>query len=859
VRHHTEYQIYGTDLPFLGRRAQLEHLAMELQKAAQTRSARCVHISGPGGLGKSRVTSEFVSALLNQGHEIRSYWTSFSHRKLDPGFAPLTQIIRQHFGIRAEDKDILARDKLVSGLVELVEGSRLNDAAHLLGALLQLPFAFEFGEVDKGDLSKFMERAYQTCLNLVLLDNSPVVLVIDNIDAASNTISEWFPALTASLAQAPILIVLIGQDPGQIPELPEAFTRGEPITLDPMSDEEILGVIGGFLGCAPGTLDPSLADMVSSRAIGNPRNVEQLIRFFIQSRVITPSQDGWTVSPRRLQEVEVPPDMRGVARERIQTLPPAEREVLEAAAVLGSPFWLTGILSMMEATTPIDPHDTSPWFVNTLSQLREKLQVLSDLEMVSESDGSALRGEEEFIFVSPYERREVLEMLPPDRRNLLHRLAAQWMARTEPNEPSIWNLAISRQFHDSGSCIGEARHLVLAANHARRAFNNTLAVRLYETAIQLMDVDQGALKLEACAKLAWTHRMMGKTDSASFLYRECLRLARVLDDKNEVARVINQMGSLEMDEGHYERAHEALTESLSLYQDLRNLAGVASVRDDLGQLLWHVGAKNAYEEATSQFEQSLALRQELGDERAVARCLTQLGHMNLLRGNLRMAEERYRSALELRRKTGDVRGQAVSMNGLACLFHERGDHKRAIHIWQEVERLSRSVGDQALRAMAHINLAEVNLKLGLHENALNDLKRAEQITQESMNVRVFGHAQRVGAELAIAMGDLDMAEARCKRAMEAAKSSGNRSLTAIALTSRASLRTVQFESGEDHRGTQAEEDLESAISLFEEMGDTVELERSLLVLLQLLRLQQRSEDVQQVEARLTHLQSRTDL
>lgn len=850
------YQIYGTSLPFQGRRSELEHLARELQVAAREGKARAIQLTGPGGLGKSRLAQEFIDALVNQGHDIRSYWTSFSHRKLEPGFAPLTQIIRQHFGIRTEDKDDLARDKLVSGLVELVDGARLNDAARLLGALLQLPFAFEFGEVDRGDLLQFMERAYQTCLNLILLDNSPVVLVIDNMDAAPNTIKEWFRALTASLSNAPILIILIGQEEDHFPTLPEAIPLAPQIVLTPLSDDDILETVAGFLGCERESLIESLADCALERANGSPRNIENLLRLLVQRQVITPAADGWTFFPKRLTQKEVPLSMQGIGRERILTLPPAERAILEAAAILGSPFWMAGVLSLLEATTP-SPKGKYSWKSEVEESLSEGLQILQDMEMIAESEGAALRGEEEFIFVSAHERREVLELIDPEKRKLLHRLAAQWMTRKEANELSVWNLTISQQFQSSGSTYGAARHLVLAANHARLAFNNSLAVHLYEEAITLMDSDQAELLLEASAKLAWTHRMMGRAVPASKLYRECLRLARVLGDPREAARVINQIGSLEMEEGHYEVAQKAFLQALKMYQNTRDLAGVASVRDDLGQLLWHVGAKNAYEEATAQFEQSLALRQELGDDRSVARCLTQLGHMDFLRGYWTEAEKRYRSALEIRRKLGDIRGQAISMNGLGCLFHEKGEHKRAVQVWHEVERLARSVGDQALRAMAHINLGEVHLKLGDFEKGEAELQVAEQISEETRNVRVLGHVQRVQAELAIEQGNIERAEERCAQASAIAQKTGNRSLAAISLTARARLRTIQFENGEKERAVEAERDILTAVSLLEEMGDLVELERALHVQARLHRAHGSEAEALKVVERAGSLRPRT--
>ena len=198
-----------------------------------------------------------------------------------------------------------------------------------------------------------------------------------------------------------------------------------------------------------------------------------------------------------------------------------------------------------------------------------------------------------------------------------------------------------------------------------------------------MGPDQAELKLQACAKLAWTHRMMGRGDSAALLCR-CLRLARVRVTRKEIARV-TAVGSLELEEGRYRTA-------AALVRHFAGRAGsgwMASVEKTSGNSsgMWvretHRGGNRAFRTQPCHLE-------ELGNKRSVS-AVSPTGSYELARKNWKDAEDFYRSALKS--AVLSVTFEPSDCHERHCLSVFERDSTRAIQVWTEVRRLARSVGD----------------------------------------------------------------------------------------------------------------------------------------------------------------------
>lgn len=98
-------------------------------------------------------------------------------------------------------------------------------------------------------------------------------------------------------------------------------------------------------------LPDSVRALILQKAEGNPFFVEEVIRMLIDRGAIVQQGGDW-VAGARIEQVEIPDNLRGLLLARIDRLPEAAKQVLRVAAVIGRQFpvrVLEQILEMGEA------------------------------------------------------------------------------------------------------------------------------------------------------------------------------------------------------------------------------------------------------------------------------------------------------------------------------------------------------------------------------------------------------------------------------------------------------------------------------------------------------------------------------
>jgi predicted ATPase/class 3 adenylate cyclase len=132
----------------------------------------------------------------------------------------------------------------------------------------------------------------------------------------------------------------------------------------------------------------------------------------------------------------------------------------------------------------------------------------------------------------------------------------------------------------------------------------------------------------------------------------------------------------------------------------------------------YAGARAAYEE-------SLAIRREIGDRSGTANTLSNLGIVARWLDDLPSARELYEESLAIRREVGDKWGIATSLNLLGLLTHYQRDYPTARRLLEESLAIRRGLGDKWTIANSLNNLGLVVLDQG-------DYATARSLYEESM-------------------------------------------------------------------------------------------------------------------------------
>jgi predicted ATPase/Tfp pilus assembly protein PilF/DNA-binding XRE family transcriptional regulator len=223
---------------------------------------------------------------------------------------------------------------------------------------------------------------------------------------------------------------------------------------------------------------------------------------------------------------------------------------------------------------------------------------------------------------------------------------------------------------------------------------------------QLGDRQGIASSLENLGMVAWRQSEYAQ---ARALHEQSLTLRRELGDARGTASSLYNVGAAMAEQGEYEAAEIVHRESLAIRQRLGDKQGVAGSLNALGMLAWDLGD---YARAASLHAESLALVRDLGDRKGIANSLNNLGNIADERGTYDEAERLHQESLAIMRELGDRQGIAASLNNLGRIAHERGRYAEARGLLEESLMRSNDIGSKYQVAESLDGLAALATSLG---------------------------------------------------------------------------------------------------------------------------------------------------
>jgi len=199
----------------------------------------------------------------------------------------------------------------------------------------------------------------------------------------------------------------------------------------------------------------------------------------------------------------------------------------------------------------------------------------------------------------------------------------------------------------------------------------------------------------------------GDYERARRLTEEALTIFRELGDKRGVAIALYGLGNVAIQQKDYREARELYEEGLAIYRELGDRWGVAIALGNLG-----VGAADQgdYGGARRLFEESLGICRELGNKRGVAIALSNLGHVAVGQEDVAVARSYFEGGLHVASEIGDSSGMIHALSGLAWVFEKKGQANLAGQLqgvcyrWLQesgaaLETMERTLYDKACAAL----------------------------------------------------------------------------------------------------------------------------------------------------------------
>lgn len=167
------------------------------------------------------------------------------------------------------------------------------------------------------------------------------------------------------------------------------------------------------------------------------------------------------------------------------------------------------------------------------------------------------------------------------------------------------------------------------------------------------------------------------TVQAQALLQECLAQSRVIGDVWGISNVLPHLGNMAWAQHHYERAIALAEEAITLAQLVGNRRGYAMALNVLGMVAL---AQGNYASATAYHEESLRLAQTVGLPFQAAAALVLLGQVALQQGSYQVAQTWFRHGLSKHRQLNDHHGIALCLAQLATVADGLGQRVEAVQL-----------------------------------------------------------------------------------------------------------------------------------------------------------------------------------
>ena len=522
-----ERGVTGLGSRMVGRESELAALLNLLDEVVSSGRPRLVTVLGHAGVGKSRLTREFVQSArtrypglvvlrgrcLAAGRGI-TYWA-------------LGEILRTACSISLDEPADIAREKLRATLVPLLAEIGLVDQAIeavvvALAATAGIAFPDQgFERLEPQAVAQELARAWPQFTSAWVRGRSGI-LVLEDLHWADE-------AMLATIER------VIGRTEGSLmavatarPDMPETYPdfgggseNFSQISLRPLTPSASAELLRELLSVSD--LPTHLTAEILERAEGNPFFLEEIVGRLIDEGALVRTGDRWRATDAATR-ISVPDTIHTLLAARIDSLATGEKRTLQEAAVVGRVFWEDPLVHALPSE-PVPSH----------------LRALERKGFIVARPTSSLQDQPEYSFRHALIRDVAYASLPKARRARAHAQVAAWLeglagARLEEFAELVAD-------HYASAAAGadvdlawpdpaereEVRRrafesLLLAGAGARRRFAVAKALDLHEQALKLARSDPE--RLMALEESGDDHDSAYRGDSARAAYLEALAITR---------------------------------------------------------------------------------------------------------------------------------------------------------------------------------------------------------------------------------------------------------------------------------------------------------------------------------------------
>jgi predicted ATPase/class 3 adenylate cyclase len=757
--------------PLVGRKTELIHLD-DAWRRARAGSGQCVGVVADAGVGKSRLTYEFLEAETVAGcHSIE---IGALESDTASSFHIVKKLLRSIFDIEESDDGTTAAAR-VKHFVESIGG----DGGLRSPVLFALDLPVDDREWVSLPPSEHVRRVRNaiTILLVLLAKAKPLILLIEDLHWIDADSKATLDRLIDGVTSQPVLILTTFR-----PEFEHTWgvkSNYTQLRLEPLRRDEAESVVGTMLGEGGGVLE--LVRLIAERTDGVPLFMEETVQSLVQSGALQGLPGAYSVNGE-ISSLRVPPTVQSVIAARIDRLATDERSLLQNAAVIGRDV----SLSILATIANMDEEAAN-----------ERILKLQNAGFLYESQ---LYPVQVFTFKHALVQKVAYEsLLNADRRRLHSRL----IDAVEKLLPHLIDDYVERLAEHAIAAERWEKaswYLLRSAERALQRSSHNLALSFLQKGLVTLSKQptsperaRAELDFQKLVGLAWMAAKGWGAREVLHAYERAEALCDEIGDESERFTALRGRAQYYMISGQ-PRAAQALSLRCAEMTKLMSDAGIVI---ETHHMFWTnnffmgecAAAEKHAEEAIPLYNpdthHALTYKYSGHDPGVCSLCFSGLAAWH--RGALDRASERCQGALALAERLSHPLTTALACWGLSCLAIFRGEVEPAL-IWAQKEI---AICDEyllpLLRSQAEFQAGWAIAQLGDAAGGIAQMERGVQAIRATGAEMGLPYLLGLLAKVVGSRGQRDRALSLLDEAIDSAKRNGTHFLLSEILRTKAEV------------------------------------------------------------------------
>jgi class 3 adenylate cyclase/tetratricopeptide (TPR) repeat protein len=614
----------------IGRKAEMEDLIWAVKELGQG-SGSIFAICGEAGTGKSRLVEEFKAALDNN----KAQWLeghAYAYCQNIPYF-PLIDLLNRVFHIKEEDHPKTVREKVESGIGDLVEHH--ETITPYIGSLYSLSYP-EVEDVSPEFWKAKLREAVRALLSALAL-KAPTVFFLEDLHWADPSFAELLRTTILDIRQPAIVLCVYRPTfslftSHQLRGLEKIYRE---IRLQDLSSSEAQEMLGSLL--KSDRIPSELRRLVQDKAEGNPFYIEELVSSLIESATLIKEKGSWQLT-RPLREADISSTVHGIIAGRLDRLEREAKRLLQEASVIGRSFLYEILKQVTELKDQCDR-----WLIGL-----ERLDLIRT---------KALQPDLEYIFKHALTQEVVYNGLLKTERHEIHERIGHVMESLFQERLSEFYETLAYHFKQGQSIHKAVHYLMKSGEKSLGRYALEESNQYFKEAFEILSNktdrsdDEDTLLITLIVKWAYVYYYMG--------------------DFKGLTNLLS--------------AHQSLAE------DIPDGSVAGMFYGWLGMALW---SRERHRESREQLLRALQIGEQLNDKKVIGYACTWLtwtyAELGFLEGALKFGERAQDAAKDF---PGDHYLFFKSLGGIGFTHYYKGDGKKALEAGNTLVKFGERTSD----------------------------------------------------------------------------------------------------------------------------------------------------------------------